>query len=40
MATNINYKNQNPNPCSIILDENNPGKLLIYGLGFQEVAYS
>lgn len=40
IATNINYENENPNPCSIILDENNPGNLLIYGLGFQEVAYS
>jgi len=40
IATNINYENENPNPCSIILDENIPGNLLIYGLGFQEVAYS
>jgi hypothetical protein len=40
IATNINYENENPNPCSIILDENIPGNLLIYGLGFQEVAFS
>jgi|694.fasta_scaffold03672_17 hypothetical protein len=40
VATSIYYENENPNPCSIILDENNPGNLLIYGLGFQEVAYS
>jgi hypothetical protein len=40
IAKNINYKVETPNPCSIILDENNPGDLLIYGLGFQEVAYS
>lgn len=39
-AKNINYKVDMPNPCSIILDENNPGNLLIYGLGFQEVTFS
>jgi hypothetical protein len=40
IAKNINYNVETPNPCSIILDENNPGDLLIYGLGFQELAYS
>ena len=28
------------NPYSIILDENNPGNLLIYGMGFEEIPYS
>jgi hypothetical protein len=36
----IKIKNLSLNPYSIILDENNPGNLLIYGMGFEEIKYS
>jgi len=35
----IKIKDLSLNPYSIILDENNPGNLLIYGMGFEEIKY-
>ena len=37
---NIKIQKLSFNPYSIILDENNPGNLLIYGMGFEEIPYS
>lgn len=40
LSKNIKIKNLSLNPYSIMLDENNPGNLLIYGMGFEEISYS
>jgi hypothetical protein len=41
LSKTINLPNSDVslNPYSIILDENNPGKLLIYGMGFNKINY-
>jgi len=41
LSKTINLPNKavSLNPYSIILDENNPGKLLIYGMGFNKINY-